>query len=149
DRGSAGLGEHTYDRGSAGAEPPRPLSVSLKEDALVLVTEDDGGLPLGKPSPLGLYYHDTQFLSGYGLRVNGAKPLLLSANTEQNYVATFQLMHAAGAILGTARHTADTLSIRRTRHLADGLRERIGVQNTNPRPVKVRRSEEHTSELQS
>jgi len=114
------------------------LSVSLKEDALVLVTEDDGGLPLGKPSPLGLYYHDTQFLSGYGLRVNGAKPLLLSANTEQNYVATFQLMHAAGAILGTARHTADTLSIRRTRYLADGLRERIGVQNTNPRPVKVR-----------
>src|SRR5438445_454627 len=47
-------------------------------------------------------------------------------------------MHAAGAILGTARHTADTLSIRRTRYLADGLRERIGVQNTNPRAVKVR-----------
>src|SRR5207248_1995512 len=36
--------------------------------------------------PLGLYYHDTQFLSGFGLRVNGARPLLLSANTEQNYV---------------------------------------------------------------
>src|SRR2546428_13532045 len=47
-------------------------------------------------------------------------------------------MHAAGAILGPARHTADTLSIRRTRYLADGLRERVGVQNTNPRAVKVR-----------
>jgi len=41
-------------------------------------------------SPLGLYYHDTQYLSGYALRVNGSRPLLLSANTEQNYVATFR-----------------------------------------------------------
>ncbi|HEV8468179.1 MAG TPA: glycogen debranching N-terminal domain-containing protein, partial [Candidatus Limnocylindria bacterium] len=77
------------------------------------MTEDDGGLPLGASSPLGLYYHDTQYLSGYGLRVNGTRPILLSANTEQNYVATFQLMHSEGATLGTARHAAETLSIRR------------------------------------
>jgi len=57
-------------------------------------------------SPLGLYYHDTQYLSGYALRVNGSRPILLSANTEQNYVATFQLMHSEGAVLGTARHAA-------------------------------------------
>ncbi len=114
------------------------MTVSLKEDQLVLITEDDGSLPLGASSPLGLYYHDTQFLSGYRLRVNGAEPLLLSANTEQNYVATFQLMHSeGGARLGTARHTADTISIRRTRFLADGLRERIGVLNANPRPVHL------------
>ena len=88
-------------------------------------------------SPLGLYYHDTQYLSGYALRVNGSRPILLSANTEQNYVATFQLMHSEGAVLGTARHAADTLSIRRTRFLADGLRERIGVLNANAHPVDV------------
>ena len=88
-------------------------------------------------SPLGLYYHDTQYLSGYALRVNGTRPILLSANTEQNYVATFQLMHSEGAVLGTARHAADTLSIRRTRFLADGLRERIGVLNANAHPVEV------------
>ena len=28
-------------------------------------------------SPLGLYYHDTQYLSGYALRVNGSRPILL------------------------------------------------------------------------
>jgi len=89
-------------------------------------------------SPLGLYYHDTQYLSGYALRVNGSRPLLLSANTEQNYVATFQLMHSEGAVLGTARHAVDTLSIRRTRFLADGLRERIGVLNANAHPVVVK-----------
>lgn len=113
------------------------MSVSLKEDQLVLITEDDGSLPIGATSPLGLYYHDTQFLSGYALTVNGARPLLLSANTEQNYVATFQLMHSEGAALGSARHVADTLSIRRTRFLTDGLRERIGVLNANPRRLRL------------
>jgi glycogen debranching enzyme len=114
------------------------MTTSLKEDQLVLITEDDGSLPLGTATPLGLYYHDTQFLSGYQLRINGNEPLLLSSNTEQNYVATFQLMHTeGGATLGTARHAADTLSIRRTRFLADGLRERIGVLNANPRPVRL------------
>ncbi|HEY8829100.1 MAG TPA: glycogen debranching N-terminal domain-containing protein, partial [Candidatus Limnocylindria bacterium] len=62
------------------------MSVSMKEDALVLVSEDDGSLPIGTASPLGLYYHDTQFLSGFALRINGQAPALLSANTEQNYV---------------------------------------------------------------
>ncbi|HEV8654778.1 MAG TPA: glycogen debranching N-terminal domain-containing protein [Candidatus Limnocylindria bacterium] len=113
------------------------MSVSLKEDALVLITENDGSLALGSASPFGLYYHDTQFLSGYALRVNGAPPILLSANTEQNYVATFQLMRSEGAMLGTARHAAEALSIRRTRFLADGMRERIGVLNANPGPVRV------------
>ena len=117
------------------------MTVSLKEDQLVLITEDDGSLPLATSSALGLYYHDTQFLSGYRLRVNGTEPVLLSANTEQNYVATFQLMHSeGGATLSTARHTANTLSIRRTRFLADGLRERIGVLNANPRPVSGHRA---------
>ncbi|MBI2773515.1 MAG: amylo-alpha-1,6-glucosidase [Chloroflexi bacterium] len=108
------------------------MTVSLKEDALVLVTDDDGSLPLGGSGPLGLYYHDTQYLSGFALRVNGHTPLLLSANHEQTYVATFQLMHAGGAQLGTARHAQDSLSIRRTRFLSDGLRERIGILNATP-----------------
>jgi glycogen debranching enzyme len=113
------------------------VTVSLKEDALVLVTEDDGGLQLGGTSPLGLYYHDTQFLSGFALRVNGDRPLLLSVNDEQAYVAAFQLMHATGITLGTARHAQESLSIRRTRFLADGLRERIGILNASPSEVEL------------
>ncbi len=113
------------------------MSVSLKEDRLVLITEEDGSLPIGTTSALGLYYHDTQFLSGYSLMVNGERPVLLSANTDQDYVATFQLMRSEGATIGTARHGSDTLSIRRTRFLADGLRERIGVLNANPHPARV------------
>jgi len=113
------------------------VTVSLKEDALVLVTDDDGSLPLRAASPLGLYYHDTQYLSGFSVRVNGERPVLLSVNHEQAYVATFQLMYAAGAVLGTARHAQDSLSIRRTRFLADGLRERLGILNATPAPVEL------------
>ncbi|MDE3111541.1 MAG: amylo-alpha-1,6-glucosidase [Chloroflexota bacterium] len=113
------------------------MTVSLKEDSLVLVTEDDGSIPTGGTSPLGLYYHDTQYLSGFELRVNGERPLLLSANHEQNYVAAFQLMQASGVRLGTARHAQETLSIRRTRYLADGLRERIGILNATPKEVAL------------
>ncbi|HET8567507.1 MAG TPA: glycogen debranching N-terminal domain-containing protein [Candidatus Limnocylindria bacterium] len=114
------------------------MTVSLKEGPLVLVSDDDGSLPLGAPTPLGLYYHDTQFISGFELRVNGERPVLLSVNAEHNYVATFQLLAAQGAILGSARHAADTLSIRRTRFLSDGWRERIGILNANPHAVQVR-----------
>ncbi len=113
------------------------MTVALKEDALVLVTEDDGSLPLGGTSPLGLYYRDTQYLSGFALRVNGRRPLLLSVNDEQAYVATFQLMESTGEMLGTARHVQETLSIRRTRFLADGLRERIGFLNATPAAVDL------------
>ncbi len=114
------------------------MTVALKEDALVLVSDDDGSLPLGAPSSLGLYYHDTQFLSGFALRINGAAPLLLSNNSEQNYVGTFQLVNAEAPLAGGETLPAQSLSVRRTRFLADGWRERIGILNCNTRPVELR-----------
>ena len=114
------------------------MTVSLKEDALVLVTEDDGGLPVGAATRLGLYYHDTQFLSGFAMRVNGVAPILLSSNTEQNYVGTFQLTNAATTLPGGTLLPPQSLSIRRTRFLADGWRERIGILNCNAQPVTLR-----------
>ncbi|HEX4743129.1 MAG TPA: glycogen debranching N-terminal domain-containing protein [Candidatus Limnocylindria bacterium] len=114
------------------------MTVSLKEDALVLVTEDDGGLPVGAATRLGLYYHDTQFLSGFAMRVNGVAPILLSANTEQSYVGTFQLTNAATTLPDGGFLPPQSLSIRRTRFLADGWRERIGILNCNAQPVALR-----------
>ena len=114
------------------------MTVSLKEDALVLVTEDDGGLPIGAATRLGLYYHDTQFLSGFAMRVNGVAPILLSSNTEQNYVGTFQLTNAATTLPDGKFLPPQSLSIRRTRFLADGWRERIGILNCNTQPVTLR-----------
>ena len=110
----------------------------MKEDGLVLVTEDDGSLPIGETSPLGLYYHDTQFLSGFALRINGQPPALLSANTEQNYVGAFQLANRPATLDDGTILPSQSLSVRRTRFLADGLRERVGILNCNPAKVRVR-----------
>jgi glycogen debranching enzyme len=110
----------------------------MKEDGLVLVTEDDGSLPIGATSPLGLYYHDTQFLSGFGLRINGVAPALLSANTEQNYVGAFQLANRPATLDDGTVLPSQSLSVRRTRFLVDGLRERVGILNCNPGKVRLR-----------
>lgn len=110
----------------------------MKEDGLVLVTEDDGSLPIGETSPLGLYYHDTQFLSGFGLRINGVAPALLSANTEQNYVGAFQLANRPATLDDGTILPSQSLSVRRTRFLVDGLRERVGILNCNPGKVRLR-----------
>ena len=110
----------------------------MKEDGLVLVTEDDGSLPIGATSPLGLYYHDTQFLSGFGLRINGVAPALLSANTEQNYVGAFQLANRSATLDDGTVLPSQSLSVRRTRFLVDGLRERVGILNCNPGKVRLR-----------
>ena len=110
----------------------------MKEDALVLVSEDDGSLPIGTASPLGLYYHDTQFLSGFALRINGQAPALLSANTEQNYVGAFQLANRPATLDDGSILPSQSLSVRRTRFLADGLRERVGILNCNPAKVRLR-----------
>ena len=110
----------------------------MKEDGLVLVTDDDGSLPIGETSPLGLYFHDTQFLSGFALRINGQAPALLSANTEQNYVGAFQLANRPATLDDGAILPSQSLSVRRTRFLADGLRERVGILNCNPGKVRLR-----------
>ena len=110
----------------------------MKEDSLVLVSDDDGSLPLGTATALGLYYHDTQFLSGYSMRINGQAPALLSANTEQNYVGTFQLANRPATLEDGAQLSSQSLSVRRTRFLADGLRERVGILNCNPAKVRLR-----------
>jgi len=114
------------------------VTVAMKEDGLVLVTEDDGTLPLGTVSALGLYYHDTQYLSGYSLRINGQAPALLSANTEENYVGAFQLANRPATLDDGTVLASQSLSVRRTRFLADGLRERVGILNCNPGKVRLR-----------
>ncbi len=113
------------------------MTVSLKESAIVVVTDDDGSVPSAVQTPFGLYYHDTRHLSIFELRVNGRRPPLLSANTDENYVATFQLINPVVELENGEILPAQTLSIRRSRFISDGWRERIGVLNCSARDVPV------------
>ena len=52
---------------------------TLKHDDLFGVFDKGGDCQSGMGAPDGLYYQDTRFLSGLGLRIGGMEPLLLSS----------------------------------------------------------------------
>ncbi len=72
----------------------------------------------------GLYAFDTRFLSRLDLRINGERPLLLSAGRVEYYSAAFYLRNPlAGDLL------QDTVSIARHRFVGEGMQDRFLIQN--------------------
>jgi glycogen debranching enzyme len=112
--------------------------VVLKENRIMMVSDEMGDVPAGNTSGLGLYFSDTRFLSAYEFRLNRLKPILLSASVDESYVATFQMVNPV-LILdeGKRRIPQQSLSIRRSRFIYGGLHERIGIQNCGSEPVEI------------
>jgi glycogen debranching enzyme len=112
--------------------------VILKHNDVMFVSDLAGDVPAGNDAGLGLYRSDSRFLSTYELRLNGRRPILLNHGVDRAYVATFQLSnpvletpHAGTAI------RKQSLSLRRTRFVHNGVHERIGLQNCNRHPIEV------------
>ena len=83
---------------------------------------DDLGDMSGETS--GFFAWDTRFLSRLVLRVDGARPLPLSAGRLQHFAAAFYLRNPPLDGL-----PGDSLSIARRRFVGTGLQERIAVRN--------------------
>ncbi len=83
---------------------------------------DDLGDVAGETS--GFFAWDTRFLSRLALRVDGARPLPLSAGRLQHFAAAFYLRNPRVNEL-----PGDSLSIARRRFVGTGLQERIAVRN--------------------
>ena len=83
---------------------------------------DDLGDVSGETS--GFFAWDTRFLSRLVLRVDGARPLPLSAGRLQHFAAAFYLRNPRVNEL-----PGDSLSIARRRFVGTGLQERIAVRN--------------------
>ena len=112
--------------------------VILKQNDIFVVSDVAGDAPAGNEDGLGLYRSDTRFLSTYELRINGRKPILLNHSVDRAYVATFQLGNPTlGEPGGGARIRRQSLSIRRTRFVHEGMHERIGIQNCNRHAVEI------------
>jgi len=112
--------------------------VILKHNDVMFVSDLAGDVPAGNDAGLGMYRSDSRFLSTYELRLNGRRPILLNHGVDRAYVATFQL---SNPMLET-RHAGTTipkqsLSLRRTRFVHNGVHERIGLQNCNRHAVEV------------
>ena len=112
--------------------------VVLKENRIMMVSDEMGDIPAGNTSGLGLYFSDTRFLSAYEFRLNRLKPILLSASVDESYVATFQMVNPVLLLdEGKRRIPQQSLSIRRSRFIYGGLHERIGIQNCGSDRVDI------------
>jgi glycogen debranching enzyme len=78
----------------------------------------------------GFFASDTRFLSRLVLRIDGARPLLLSAGRVQHFAAAFYLRNPRVNGL-----PGDSLSISRQRFVGSGLQERIAVRNESMEPL--------------
>ena len=110
----------------------------LKENRIMMVSDEMGDIPAGNTTGLGLYFSDTRFLSAYEFRLSRLQPILLSASVDESYVATFQMVNPVLLLdEGKRRIPQQSLSIRRSRFIYGGLHERIGVQNCGHEPVDI------------
>jgi len=102
----------------------------LKEGKLVMVSDEIGDMPQGRRR-LGLYYHDTRYLSILDITINGQKPRFLTSSSEQNYVATIQMANPTLELASGEVVLARTISIRRSCTIKDALYEKISFYNHN------------------
>jgi len=108
----------------------RPIAVALTilEGSTFCVSDERGDI--AEPV-MGLFADDTRFLSRWVLKINGARPLVLSSDKVDYFSAAFFLRNPLAGDLGP-----DELSIARDRFVGDGMQEHIVVQNHAPRPVE-------------
>ena len=80
----------------------------------------------------GFFSDDTRFLSRLELRVNGARPLLLSSGKVEYYSAAFFLRNPVARGLDQ-----DVLSISRERFVGEGMQDQLTVRNEGFVPLHV------------
>lgn len=112
-------------------------TLALKDGPHVVVSATDGSMATDEEAGFGYYVHDVRFLSGFDVRINGRRPLLLSASDRETYVGTVQLVNPALELDDGRVLPRQALSIRRARFIDGGLRERIGVLNSTPQSVPI------------
>ncbi|HEX9987884.1 MAG TPA: glycogen debranching N-terminal domain-containing protein [Chloroflexia bacterium] len=115
--------------------PTLAQQVVLKEGGVFVVSHENGDISGNEG--LGLYYKDMRYLSLFTLQLNGQAPPLLNFSGYRNFMGTFQhanpIMHLPGEVV----LLPETLSIRRSRFIHDGLHERIEIVNYNRFPVPI------------
>lgn len=66
-------------------------AVVIKDEDTFFVMRGDGDIPFDKQYGMGLYHRDCRYLRGYEFRICGQPPTPLVANSDQSFMAIFQL----------------------------------------------------------
>ncbi|MFP4006621.1 MAG: glycogen debranching N-terminal domain-containing protein [Spirulinaceae cyanobacterium] len=109
--------------------------LTLKDDELFLVTDTlgniTGSLDDDSSSNMGLFCHDTRFLSRLELQIEGRSPILLSSNADKGFALT--VLCANPPIKEIA---PETVGIHREIVINGGFFEDIEITNYNTHPVE-------------
>jgi glycogen debranching enzyme len=109
----------------------------IRERNITLVTLRNGDIPIEENYGYGLYYHDTRFLSGYLLKVNGLDPTNILASDEKGYASVSVLTNPPLRDMNDRPVDKTTIGIRRDRFVAGLVSEVIAVENFNNFPVAI------------
>jgi glycogen debranching enzyme len=111
-----------------------PSAITINRDDRFLVCQPDGRILGGVDD--GFFTRDTRFISGYELRINGRRPLLLNSAPIQFFSARFEFTNEAFL---DDRGTVDrqSLAIRLDRTVSGGVHEDLDIVNYARRPVRL------------
>ncbi|MGL5926241.1 amylo-alpha-1,6-glucosidase, partial [Chroococcidiopsis sp.] len=119
------------------SERPQP-TLTIKDDDLFLVTDTLGNIAGGcytddSATSMGLFCHDTRFLSRLELQIEGRSPVLLSGTADKGFSVSVLCTNPTIE----NRLKADTLGIRRELVLNGALFEEIEISNYSTSAVSV------------
>src|SRR5436190_20607236 len=96
----------------------------LKEGNTFLLSHENGDI--SGHTGLGLYCQDIRFLSLFTFEVNGQAPQLLNFSGYRNFMGTLQYANDILYLPDGKIILPQTISMRRSRFIRDGLHERVG-----------------------
>jgi glycogen debranching enzyme len=109
-------------------------TITINRDDRFLVCQPDGRILGGADD--GFFTRDSRFISGYDLRINGRRPVLLNSAPVQFFSARFEYTNDAflddAGIVGR-----QTLAIRLDRTVSGGVHEDLDIFNYARRPVRL------------
>jgi glycogen debranching enzyme len=111
-----------------------PASITINRDDRFLVCQPDGRILGGVDD--GFFTRDTRLISGYDLRINGQRPMLLNSAPIQFFSARFEYSNEA-FLDDMGPVPRQTLSIRVDRTVDEGVHEDLDIVNYAQRPVRL------------
>src|ERR1700687_3105520 len=118
-----------------------PATLTINHDRQFLITQPNA--TMAPQGDVGFYAHDTRFVSGYSVTINGLKPLLLDAITVEHFSARHEFMTPELRLGPGSGADADgvlpegSVGFRMERTILEGVHEDYDLTNHAMHPVRL------------
>jgi len=124
-------------RTARSGEPRRVNNLTLIDGKTFLATALAGDIAPPSSTDVGLFHHDTRFLSQWELIINGHRAVVLSASSQQNILAQIELTTTTVAVRDNLDLPENTVHIHREQLLAGCFFDRLHFHNFGLQPVTL------------